>query len=56
MQHISSILKFNEKPVRFGQRLQDLKESVDLKLKETHEVRKILMQAVCPDVERILNY
>jgi hypothetical protein len=49
-------MKLDQKPVRFGQRLQDLKDKVDLKQIQTHELRTILIEAVCPEVEKILNY
>jgi len=49
------VLKLDQNPVRFGQRLQDLKSRVDLRQMETHQVRQVLIECVLP-IEQILNY
>jgi hypothetical protein len=50
------MINLNEPPKRFGYKLKELSEKVDLKNLTTDEVRYTLIDNIIPGVEKILNY
>lgn len=54
--HLLESMRLDEKPARFGSKFQALKASTDLKMKDTASLRQLLLDTLCPGVEKILNY